>query len=124
MAPKFQVVGTNTSALFTLKIHRGEGMALLAMNWRSGKPPKDFVGFGIQYKEPGGDRFFDLKNRLGFARSDGSIDTTKLSTMLSPIQKFRWVHFPFHADAPGQFTYRVTPMFFDGQFPLHGHAGT
>ena len=40
-----QVVGSNSAALFTLKIHRGEGAALLAMNWRNGEPPDDFVGF-------------------------------------------------------------------------------
>ena len=32
MASDFQVSGANASAPFTLKIHRGEGMALLAMN--------------------------------------------------------------------------------------------
>ncbi len=35
---------------------------------------------------------------------------------LSPwcwFQKWRWVHFPFHADLPGKFVYRVTPVFMD-----------
>ena len=36
------------------------------MNWKKGKPPDDFVGFAIEYKEPGGDQFFALKNRLCF----------------------------------------------------------
>ena len=27
-----------------------------------------------------------------------------------PIQKFRWVHFPFRPSQTGAFTYRVTPM--------------
>ena len=31
----------------------------------------------------------------------------------APIQKFRWVHFPWHADKDGEFLYRVTPMFMD-----------
>ncbi len=30
MAGEFQVSGKNAAALFTLKLHRGEGMALLA----------------------------------------------------------------------------------------------
>lgn len=111
MAGKFQVTGRNGAALFTLKLHRGDGMVLIAMNWRAGKPPEDFVGFGIQYREPGGDRFFDVKNRLGFPGADGKVDPTKLSTMLSPIQKFRWVHFPRNADLAGDFLYRVTPVF-------------
>ena len=56
MVSDFQVTGSNAAALFTLKLHRGDGMALLAMNWKTGKPPKDFVGFAIEYKEPDGTR--------------------------------------------------------------------
>jgi hypothetical protein len=109
----FQVTGTSQSALFTLKLHRGEGMALLAMDWKTGRPTRDFVGFAIEYKEPKGTKFYALNNRLGFPESDGSIDPNTLSTLRSPIQKFRWVHFPRNADLPGNFTYRVTPVFMD-----------
>ncbi|WAC14624.1 phospholipase D-like domain-containing protein [Dyadobacter pollutisoli] len=105
---EFEVRGQNRTALFSLKIHRGEGMCLLAMNWKNGTPPDDFVGFAIEYREPDGDRFFQLKNRLSFV---GSTTNSSLSTRLSPIQKFRWVHFPRNADIPGKFTYRVTPVF-------------
>ncbi|HEX2232706.1 MAG TPA: phospholipase D-like domain-containing protein [Thermoleophilaceae bacterium] len=111
MSADFQVTGRNAAAPFTLKLHRGEGMALVAMNWKGGKPPKDFVGFAIEYREPGGDRFFSLLNRLSFARADGNVDPEPRSTMLSPIQKFRWVHFPRNAERPGSFLYRVTPVF-------------
>jgi phosphatidylserine/phosphatidylglycerophosphate/cardiolipin synthase-like enzyme len=111
MAGEFQVVGQNDEALFTLKLHRGDGMCLLGMNWREGKPPKDFVGFAIEYKEPGGDKFFALKNRLCFPGSDGEVNPNRLSTRLSPIQKFRWVHFPRNAELPGKFIYKVTPVF-------------
>lgn len=111
MAEAFQVSGKNKQALFTLKVHRGDGMCLLAMNWKKGKPPKDFVGFAIEYKEPAGDKFFALKNRLAFPGTDGSVNANRLSTRLSPIQKFRWVHFPRNAELPGEFTYRVTPVF-------------
>jgi len=52
MSGGFQVFGNVEDAAFTLKIHRGEGMALLAMNWRKGQPPPDFVGFAIEYREP------------------------------------------------------------------------
>jgi hypothetical protein len=105
---EFEVRGQNSTALFSLKIHRGEGMCLLAMNWKNGTPPQDFVGFAIEYREPDGDRFFPLKNRLSFT---GSTTSASLSTRLSPIQKFRWVHFPRNADIPGKFSYRVTPVF-------------
>lgn len=118
MSGEFQVAGHITSAPFTLKLHRGDGMALVAMNWRDGPPPDDFVSFGIQYREPGGDRFFDLKNRIGFPNKDGDVDPTKLSTMLSPIQKFRWVHFPRNAELAGEFVYRVTPVFMNASNEL------
>jgi phosphatidylserine/phosphatidylglycerophosphate/cardiolipin synthase-like enzyme len=111
MDGEFQVLGRNAAALFTLKLHRGDGMTLVAMNWKNGEPPRDFVGFAIGYKEPGGDRFFTLKNRLTFPGPGGAVDPTRLSTMLSPIQKFRWVHFPRNAELPGEFVYRVTPVF-------------
>src|SRR5436190_5679068 len=111
MSAEFQVSGTNTAALFTLKLHRGDGMLLVAMNWKTGKPPKDFVGFAIEYKEPGGDKFFALKNRLAFRGANGAVGANTLSTRLSPIQKFRWVHFPRNADMAGEFVYRVSPVF-------------
>lgn len=115
MSEEFQVEGSNQKALFTLKVHRGEGMALVAMNWKQGKPPRDFVGFSIEYMEPGGDRFFALKNRVTFPAADGAVNPNKLSTRLSPIQKFRWVHFPRNAEIPGDFVYRVSPVFMDSQ---------
>jgi len=38
MSGEFPLSGKNAAALFTLKVHRGDGMALLAMNWKDGKP--------------------------------------------------------------------------------------
>lgn len=107
----FQVTGNNPDALFTLKLHRGDGMLLLAMNWKKGKPSKDFVGFAIEYKEPGGEKFYPLKNRIAFSNKDGTVNSATLSTMQSPIQKFRWVHFPRNAEIEGEFEYTVTPVF-------------
>ena len=80
MAGEFRVSGQNASALFTLTLHRGDGMTLVAMNWRSGKPPQDFVGFAIEYKEPHGDKFFALKNRLSFPGAVGEVNPNRLST--------------------------------------------
>jgi hypothetical protein len=113
MSTEFQVVGANSKAPFTLKVHRGDGMALLAMNWRNGRPPRNFVGFAIEFREPESDKFWAVRNRIGFPGqrekfTDPSIESTK-----APIQKFRWVHFPGNAEKPGKFTYRVTPMFMD-----------
>ena len=111
MSSDFQVTGNNDAALFTLKIHRGDGMALLAMNWKNGIPPKDFVGWAIEYKEPGGSKFFQLKNRLAFPGPLGQVNPNSKSTRFSPIQMFRWVHFPRNAELPGDFTYNVAPVF-------------
>ncbi len=118
VANDFQVVGQSQKALFSLKIHRGDGMVLLAMNWKQGKPPDNFVGFAIEYKEPGGQQFFALKNRLCFPTASGGVDPNQLSTLRSPIQKFRWVHFPRNAHLPGQFSYRVTPVFMNASDEL------
>jgi phosphatidylserine/phosphatidylglycerophosphate/cardiolipin synthase-like enzyme len=118
VSDEFQVSGKNKEALFTLKIHRGDGMALIAMNWKEGKPPKDFVGFAIEYKEPGGHKFFALKNRLSFPGVDLEGDPNAKSTRLSPIQKFRWVHFPRNAELEGKFVYKVTPVFMNEQDEL------
>jgi phosphatidylserine/phosphatidylglycerophosphate/cardiolipin synthase-like enzyme len=111
MNTAFEVSGTNATAPFTLKAHRGDGMVLLAMNWKAGTPPDDFVGFGLEYREPARDRWWPVTNRLAFPGVDGAVDPNAYSTLRSPIQKFRWVHFPFHPDLPGLFTYRVTPVF-------------
>jgi phosphatidylserine/phosphatidylglycerophosphate/cardiolipin synthase-like enzyme len=123
MAGGYSVSGHNTAASFTLKIHRGDGMALLAMDWRKGTPSNDFVGFAIEYRPPGRDRFYPLKNRLAFPGAGGTTNPNILSTRLSPIQKWRWVHFPWIADAAGAFRYRVTPVFMNDQDELsYGEA--
>jgi hypothetical protein len=118
MASEFQVSGRNTAALFTLKLHRGDGMTLLAMNWKNGKPPTDFVGFAIEYKEPNGEKFFALKNRLGFLGAEDKLNPNSLSSRLSPIQKFRWVHFPRNAELRGEFGYQVSPVFMNDRDEL------
>src|SRR2546423_544452 len=118
MSKNFQATGNNSAALFTMKLHRGEGMTLVAMNWKKGNPPADFVGFAIEYKEPKGDRFFALKNRLAFPGLDDSVNPNQLSTRLSPIQKFRWVHFPRNAELAGDFTYMVTPVYMNAKDEL------
>jgi phosphatidylserine/phosphatidylglycerophosphate/cardiolipin synthase-like enzyme len=118
MGQPFIVAGGNAQAPFTLKIYRGEGMCLLAMNWRNDvRPPDDFVGFCIEYKEPGGHKVYPLNNLINFLTA-GKVDPIVHSTRVSPIQKFRWVHFPRNADLPGLFTYRVTPVFMNAEDKL------
>jgi phosphatidylserine/phosphatidylglycerophosphate/cardiolipin synthase-like enzyme len=112
----FEVLGTNAGAPFTLKLHRGDGMTLLGMNWKDGKPPPNFVGFAIECQAPGG-QFVPLTNRLNFLDANGNVVPSG-STLQAPIQKFRWVHFPFNADLAGDFNYRVTPIFMDANDKL------
>ncbi|MET0308687.1 MAG: phospholipase D-like domain-containing protein [Sphingomonas sp.] len=114
MAIDYQAMGGNARAPFTLKVHRGEGVALLAMNWRDGEPPEDLVGFGIEYCEPGSTRFLIARNRLNFEGTPNPAGERSFPTLAAPIQKFRWVVFPFNADLPGKFTFRVTPVFMNG----------
>jgi phosphatidylserine/phosphatidylglycerophosphate/cardiolipin synthase-like enzyme len=100
-------------------------MCLLAMNWKTNTPPTNFVGFAIEYQEPGATQFYPLSNRLAFPGANGAVNPAVLSSKLSPIQKFRWIHFPFHAGLPGLFTYRVTPVFMSGNGALsYGDAQT
>ena len=111
MSTEFQVTGANSKAPFTLKLHRGDGMALLAMNWREGKPPRNFVGFSIEFREPGSDQFWAVRNRIGFPGQRKKFSDPPIQSTIAPFQYFRWVHFPNNAEMPGKFTYRVTPMF-------------
>lgn len=114
MSGDFQVHGSNTNAPFTLTVHRGDGMALLAMNWKNGKPPPDFVGFGIESRSPlPGAQFFPVNNRLTFSGPPPASIANRKSSLFNPFQVFRWVHFPRDAELAGAFTYRVTPVFMD-----------
>jgi hypothetical protein len=99
----FQVVGKNPTSLFTLKLHRGEGMTLIAMDWKNGNPPNDFVGFSIEFKEPDRNVFYVIENRITFEGNETS--PNRFSSLQSPIQKFRWVHFPRNAEKDGEFIY-------------------
>lgn len=110
--------GKNPNALFSLKAYRGEGMLLLAMDWLKGEPPLDFVGFSIEYKEPDGNRFFAVKNRITFEGTKFKKGEKSISSLLAPIQLFRWVHFPFNAEKSGEFIYKVKPVFMNTESEL------
>ncbi|MER9947184.1 phospholipase D-like domain-containing protein [Mesorhizobium sp. M0047] len=113
MANDFQAIGGNANAAFTLKIHRGERMALVAMNWRNGKPPTNFVGFAIQYQAPGAPKPSTVYNRLNFEGSPNPEGYKSFPTTKAPIQKFRWVVFPHDDPQPGPYAFTVMPMFMD-----------
>src|ERR1700761_7001152 len=114
-SPDFIVRGDNAKALFSLTVYRGEGMCLIAMNWKEGTPSNNFVGFAIEYQQPGGTQFYAINNRIAFPDSKGNLNSNTLSSRLSPFQKFRWVHFTSNADMTGIFTYLVTSVFMDAE---------
>jgi phosphatidylserine/phosphatidylglycerophosphate/cardiolipin synthase-like enzyme len=124
MTTDFEATGENDKAPFTLRLRRGEGMALVSMDWREGEPPDDFVGFEIERRAPGGD-FRPLRNRITFPTAGGEVDDATKSSHLSPFQKFRWVDFPHDPEVEGEFAYRVTPVAMDAAGALsYGEAQT
>ena len=50
----------------TFKLYRGEGAALLAFDLDESLATDDFVGFTIEVRYPGSDRWGALRNRLHF----------------------------------------------------------
>lgn len=115
MSNDYKVFGSNPQAHFTLTVHRGDGMCLLAMDWKGGRPPADFVGFAIEFQPPGGDRYYAVNNRLCFEGRERHVPAGQAQPQYpsteAPFQAFRWVHFPRDADKPQAFLYRVTPVF-------------
>lgn len=112
--PDFIVSGQNSKAPFTFTVYRGEGMSMLAMNWKKDTPPDDFVGFVIEYLEPQSTEWREIPNFLTFPGEAPQSGPDARSSRRSPIQRFRWVHFPYTVDVPGHFCYRVTPVFMKG----------
>lgn len=96
-----------TKAGLTVKLFRGERMALLGFSVDDPEP--DLVGFAVECSEPSENGFHPLNNRITFESAAGVTGARKFSTLDSPLQKFRWVHFPFDPKR-GTYTYRVTKM--------------
>ncbi len=95
---------------FSVKLWRGERMALIGMD--VDEPEPDLVGFSIEVQSPGSDTFQPLRNRLNF--SYGGTPAVKAvngyrnyPSTEAPFQKFRWIHFPYDPKG-GEYTYRVT----------------
>lgn len=113
MGDEIAVLGTNPNAAFKLKVHRGDGMALLGMDWLDAQPPANFVGFAIEFRPPDRTTFLALRNRITFATPPTNVGSNPESSLFAPIQKFRWVHFPFDPEQLGEYRYRVRPAFMD-----------
>jgi hypothetical protein len=92
---------------FRLKLWRGESACLLGFDVDDPEP--DFVGFAVEFQEPGSTDFQPLSNRLSFGTPDAVTGFRIFSTLDAPLQTFRWVHFPWVSQT-GVYSYRVTKM--------------
>jgi hypothetical protein len=96
----------------TIKLHRGERKCLIGLDLDRANATDDFVGFALEFREPGEERWKRVWNRLRFSY-DGLTEQEKKAGAPSteaPIQKFRWIHFPFEP-RDGEYCYRATPMY-------------
>ena len=106
---------TNSQNGFSLKAYHGSQMTLLAMDINK-KPDDSFAGFTLSYINPKGKTNF-IQNLLNFNGTSGFT-----SSEISPIQLFRWVHFPGSYQQTGilngEYTYKATPRFLDSSKQL------
>lgn len=93
----------------TLKLYRGEGMALLAFDLDPAQATPDFVGFAVEFKPPREYDWFPLPNRLRFDGAPAH-PNHRYSSLDAPFQKFRWVHVPSKI-VRGDYAYRVTARY-------------
>lgn len=103
---------TNSKTIdgFSVKLWRGERMALIGMD--VDEPEPDLAGFSIEVQSPGSDTFQPLRNRLNFAYGgtpavEAVNGYRNYPSTEAPFQKFRWIHFPYDPKG-GEYTYRVT----------------
>ena len=101
---------------FAFKAYQGAQMTLLTMDLVQQPPAGAFAGFTLEYTGPNSRRT-SIKNLLNFAGTD-----TITSSVDSPFQAFKWVHFPgSYSQNPvpfGNWDYHATPRFFDGNRKL------
>ena len=96
---------------FSFKVYQGAQMSLLTMDLAQQPASGTFAGFTLEYTGPNSPRT-PIKNLLNFAGTD-----TITSSVDSPFQAFKWVHFPgSYSQNPvpfGNWDYHATPRFFD-----------
>jgi hypothetical protein len=101
---------SNTSGPTTLKVYRGEGVALLAFDLDQSAATPDFVGFAVRFRPPGRGDWKVLGNRLHFDYSGDRKSRAFHPTTEAPFQKYRWNHVPREVTA-GEYRYEATPMY-------------
>ncbi len=101
---------------FSLKAWQGSTMTMLAMNLAEKPADGTFAGFTLAYINPRNKKYF-IQNLLNFGGTDGVT-----SSNVSPIQLFRWVHFPGSYQQTGiltgEYIYMATPRFLDADKKL------
>jgi PLD-like domain len=107
----------SSSGGLTFKLYRGEGVALLAFDLDKVDATDDFVGFSVEVKYPGSDRFGALRNRLHFDLPPDLERPRSFKSTEAPFQKFRWIHVPTQVGG-GEFRYRVTAKYMDANGQL------
>jgi hypothetical protein len=101
---------------FSFKVYGGAQMTLLTMDLAEQPAAGTFAGFTLEYTGPNTPRR-PIKNLLNFAGTDAIT-----SSVDSPFQSFKWVHFPgSYSQIPvpfGDWDYHATPRFFDANKKL------
>ena len=80
-----------------------------AMNWKKGKPPQGLRRLRDRVQGARRRPLLRAEESHQRSRAPTARSTRSGCRPLSPIQKFRWVHFPRNAELAGEFVYRVTP---------------
>jgi hypothetical protein len=99
-----------SSGGLSLKLYRGEGVALLAFDLDPAEATDEFVGFSAEVKYPGAATFGALRNRLHFDLAPNLERPRSFKSTEAPFQKFRWIHVPTQVGG-GEFRYRVTAKY-------------
>ena len=69
---------------------QGDGMTLLAMNWRRGRPPRDFVGFQATHG-PKRKRDLRLEGQRRMATGEDQAQAIVFQVFLTPVSRFQRV---------------------------------
>jgi phosphatidylserine/phosphatidylglycerophosphate/cardiolipin synthase-like enzyme len=112
---------------FTVTAYAGDAKTLLAFNLPQADS-KNLAGFTIQYAIGQNQKFY-IFNELQFEDPSKHYQDTAFpptSSINAPIHKFRWVHIPGSLNQGikpfyGQYTYTVTPRYFDNNGSLQRH---
>jgi hypothetical protein len=115
---------TTPADVLSLVAYRGDAKTLLAWDLAEARR-KGLAGFTIACKPPGKEEYY-LWNQLQFEHPDlHAQDPSEppSSSANAPFHKFRWLHVPgldHQGLKPvmGQYTYTVTPRYFDGDGSL------